>query len=125
LIARTPVRRQRPGPPRKGRDHDNKYLAWIRTIPCLLCDDYSLWKLKWGAYTDQVRSEAAHVGRRGLGQKCSDRQTIPLCGEHHRFGSDSHHVLGKKFWEHHDLHRDLLIAELNTRYEEQFLGVAP
>jgi predicted nucleic acid binding AN1-type Zn finger protein len=28
--------------------------------------------------------EAHHAGERGLGQKCSDRETIPLCAAHHR-----------------------------------------
>jgi hypothetical protein len=27
--------------------------------------------------------EADHVGRRGVGQKCDDRETIPLCTRHH------------------------------------------
>jgi hypothetical protein len=65
------------------------------------------------------RTEAAHVGVRGLGQKSSDRSAIPLCAEHHRLGRDSHHRLGKRFWEHHGLDRDALIAELNRRYEEE------
>jgi len=66
-----------------------------------------------------TRTEAAHVGDRGLGQKCSDRETIPLCAEHHTQGRDSYHKLGKKFWEHHGLDRFELIARLNAMYTEQ------
>jgi len=64
-------------------------------------------------------TEAAHVGERGLGQKCSDRETIPLCAAHHRTGPESHHVLGKKFWQHHGLDRDEIVAELNRLYEKE------
>ena len=28
--------------------------------------------------------EAHHFGRRGMGQKAPDRQSVPLCVEHHR-----------------------------------------
>ncbi len=63
------------------------------------------------------QSEAAHVGERGLGQKCSDRETIPLCAAHHRTGPESHHVLGKAFFTHHKLDKDAIVAELNRLYD--------
>ena len=47
------------------------------------------------------------------------RTPIPLCGYHHRIGKDSAHVLGEKFWAHHKLDRDVIIAELNARYEQE------
>lgn len=62
-------------------------------------------------------SEAAHVGLRGLGSKCSDREAIPLCAEHHRIGPDSHHALGRYFWAHYGLDRDAIIKELNRLYD--------
>ncbi len=64
-------------------------------------------------------TEAAHVGLRGLRQKCSDRETLPLCAEHHRTGPDAHHVLGKKFWEHHGIDREVWIAAYVERYEKE------
>lgn len=64
-------------------------------------------------------SEAAHVGERGLGQKCSDRETIPLCVEHHRTQPYAHHVLGKKFWAHHGLDKEAIVAELNRLYDQE------
>jgi len=70
----------------------------------------SLWNIR--------RVEAAHVGEHGLGQKCSDRETVPLCATHHRTGKDSHHVLGKKFWAHHGLNRDAIVKDLNRLYDE-------
>lgn len=64
-------------------------------------------------------TEVAHVGERGLGQKCSDRETVPLCAEHHRTGPHAHHVLGKNFWDCHGLDRDAIIAKLNEQYREE------
>lgn len=55
-----------------------------------------------------------------MGQKCSDRQTLPLCGlEHHREGPSSHHKLGKLFFTRHGIDRDSLIETLNQQYEKR------
>ena len=103
---RLPVRKMRIGPPRRGLVIDEAYLAFIRKLPCIVC----------GA----VRYvEAAHVGARGLGQKCSDREALPMCPAHHRTGPDAYHVLGgKSFWKVWGLDRFRLIEEHNRQYEE-------
>jgi hypothetical protein len=64
---------------------DPKYLAWIRTFPCLVCG------IGW--------TEAAHVGPHGLSQKASDHSTVPLCRRHHRAGNDALHKLGRRRFE--------------------------
>ena len=58
-----------------------RYLAWIRTLPCLIC----------GA---RRSIEASHTGPHGLGQKSPDSSAIPLCTKHNRTGKDSYHKLG-------------------------------
>jgi hypothetical protein len=113
---------------------DKNYLDWIRSQACIIClvepptaGAFAEYVLKYSIRTEYATSrpqrafpvEVAHVGIRGLSQKSSDRETIPLCTRHHRTGKDAHHVLGRKFWEHHGLDRDALIAELNTRYESE------
>lgn len=125
----TPIRKRRAGKPRRGRRVDPAYLVWIRTLACVCC-------LRNQRVLDQAvpgffnlnqasKTEAAHVGPRGLGQKCSDRQTVPLCAlDHHRQGPESVHVLGKGFWNYHGLDRDAIIAELNGRYEEEHVQPA-
>jgi hypothetical protein len=94
------------------------YMLWIKSLPCSVesCDT-------------GLRSEAAHVGDRAGFRKCSDFETIPLCGagldkygkwrtdDHHREGKESVHKLGRTFWEHHGLNRDELIARLNKCWE--------
>jgi hypothetical protein len=115
--------------PRKGRVRDRKYLEFIRDLPCVVCwprmwRTGDIWTLSRATHRSAMqtfgsRTEAAHVGLRGLGQKCSDRETIPLCANCHRTGPYSHHKLGGRFWAFHGLDRDALIAELNRRYEEE------
>jgi hypothetical protein len=134
-MTRTPIKRKR-SKPRRGPVRDPKYLAWIREQPCCLC---TYLDLKAQQFIDAVReiagtgaditthvsahrqatpTEAAHVGQRGLGQKCSDRETIPLCGvEHHRVGPRSAHKLGKLFAEAHGINIAAAVAQYNEMYE--------
>lgn len=94
---------------RKSRQPDREYLAFIASLRCAVC------ALIRAPQT--TRTEVAHVGERGLGQKCSDRETAPLCCYHHRIGKYAHHKLGKKFWEHWKLDKAILIEELNNAFE--------
>lgn len=108
-MKRTPLARRGKSPIRRaGRVEQNpRYLDFIRQWPCALA-----------ATGDCVgHIEAAHVGDRGLGQKCRDEETIPLCAGHHRTGAESHHVLGRRFWEHHGIERDALLAMLQGIFE--------
>lgn len=113
---------------RKGRTRDADYMAWIKTLPCVVCMGLERFMRIIGhrqtlgdvaAIHQRQHSptEAAHVGPRGLGAKCPDRETIPLCARHHRIGSESHHVMAKWFWERHGIERDALMAALRARYE--------
>ncbi len=86
---------------------DGEYLDFIRQQGCLICLE------------QDSRTEAAHVGLRGMRQKSGDRETIPLCADHHRLGWDSHHVLGKNFWKHHGLLREQVVKFYNDRFEEK------
>lgn len=117
---------------------DRKYLAWIRTLPCVVCyldywldvilepSDEEAWATlmffpttQWGSTWQKSPTEAAHMGIRGLGQKCSDYSTLPLCAhEHHREGPESAHKLGKQFCGHHGFNQDALIAALRCRWKE-------
>jgi hypothetical protein len=83
---------------------DEPYLKWLRKLPCIVCG------------TDRW-VEAAHVGRRGLGQKCSDREALPLCEKHHLTGPCSQHLMGASFWVFWNLDRNELIEWFNQRYE--------
>ena len=105
------IRRFKPSRPDPARDP--QYLSWIRTLPCVVC---SQWGFKIRGYLGTI--EAAHVGQRGLSQKCPDRETLPLCVFHHRLGPNAVHVLGRNFWTRWKLDRYELIAEFNRRYDK-------
>lgn len=80
------------------------YWDWIRQQPCAVCG---------------VRRfiQAAHVGLRGLAQKCNGWEVLPLCRIHHERGlPESHHTLGKRFWLVHRLDRYALISDYKKRY---------
>src|ERR1043166_2168890 len=67
-------RRIHHGPPR-----DKKYLAWIRTWPCLVC-------------RSSFEIEAAHTGDDGgMSLKSSDYSAIPLCSDCHTQAARSYH----------------------------------
>lgn len=84
------------------------YWEWIRQQPCAACG----WRHRFVS-----KVEVAHVGLRGLSQKCDPWQVIPLCKVHHSRGfPGSHHVLGKRFWNFHGLDRYELIREFKARY---------
>lgn len=105
-------------------DIDPAYLEWIRTLPCVVCQRREHGTGRFLPVLQLGPTESAHIVDRGLGQKCPDRETIPLCVAHHRTGRHAHHKLGKRFWQHHGIDRDALLVELNTRYELELNGVA-
>ena len=99
---------------RRGPERCPDYLAWIRTLPCIVCS-----RLSGG---DTV-VEAAHtnaLGPRGMGQKTSDFSAIPLCSWHHRAGRDSYHRLGEKwFAQAYQIHLLEVVQTLNRRKGRQ------
>lgn len=105
-----PRRRKRPA----GRDP--QYRAWILRQPCLVCRIHG--------YRQCTRTEGHHPGPRGLGQKVPDRRQLPICTVHHRSGSVSAHVLGKKFAEYHGIDLEAAIRRLNALYDLRYAEAA-
>ena len=80
------------------------YWDWVREQPCAVC-------------RSRFRVEAAHVGMRGLAQKCNGFEVIPLCRWHHGRGfPESHHTLGKRFWGYFGLDRYEVIGRYQRLY---------
>lgn len=95
--------------PRRLATGNPAYLEWIRSLPCVICSRLGR--------KQQSRTDPHHAGARGLGQKVADEETIPLCHhEHHVFGAESAHKLGRGFGRHHKLHVPKLIAWLQAEY---------
>ena len=113
-----PVRKMRLQP-RRGPDRSPEYLAWIRTLGCVVCA-----RVSGGATV----VEAAHtnaLGPRGVGQKTSDFSAIPLCSWHHRENPDSYHQLGEKeFACEHGIDLEHLVLRLQSRFRQQELSAS-
>jgi hypothetical protein len=106
--------RQKRFSPRRGPDRSPDYLAWVRTLGCVVCARVT---------GESIVSEAAHtnvLGPRGMGQKTSDFSAIPLCASHHRKNLDSYHVLGEKVFSHkHGIDLKELVLALKGRFWQQ------
>lgn len=111
--ARMKKRRRKPKP-----GDDPKYLVWVRTLPCLVC--------QFSGLHQETRTEAAHLGlsesRRGIGQKYPDAEAGPLCQWHHVSGSDAIHRLGPAWWLHHGIDRDSTLLALQELYASRALS---
>lgn len=102
---------------RKGKRPDKAYLAFIAAQPCIVCLTKAV--VANEPMRQKTRTEVAHVGIRGLMQKCSDLETIPLCAECHRTGPHAQHVLGRHFWTHHGLDKWALIDGFRRQFEKR------
>lgn len=141
-LKRSPLRRKARKKRAEGVD-DPAFLEWLRTTwPCYVClrahcerrklefwvmiedrEARELYRTMVSQY-DCGPTDAAHIGVRGLLQKSPDREAIPLGKKHHLHqtaggGPESHHTLGKRFWEFHGLERETVIAILNRLYQKE------
>jgi hypothetical protein len=85
-----------------------RYLAWIRSLPCVACG-------KWSA--DSRRTEAAHTGPHGLSQKASDLTCIPLCALCHREGPNAIHRGLAAWCEHWRVDIEATVLWLNAAFD--------
>ena len=74
-FARLPQVRKEPR--RSSREHDSVYLAKVRTLTCCVA------RLGMQPHSCMGTVVAHHAGTHGMGQKCADSQTIPLCSLAH------------------------------------------
>ena len=95
-------------------DRCPEYLAWIRTLGCVVCD-----RVTGGATV----IEAAHtnvLGARGMSQKTSDLSAIPLCSGHHRESMGSYHQLGEQeFSRKHAIDLEELVRTLRSGFRQK------
>jgi len=79
------------------------YRAFVRSLPCCCCGR------TWGV-------EFAHTGNRGLSQRATDLDGVPLCRKScHQTGPHSYHALGRVAFErYHGLDLRKIIAQLQA-----------
>lgn len=84
---------------------DPQYLKFLRLLPCVCC-------------TKTRNVEAAHFGARGMSQKASDLDALPLCRWCHQTGPQSYHTLGaRRFVEVQKLNVELHQAQCREGYQ--------
>ena len=92
---------------RQPREKDNKHLDYIRSLPCCVCGG--------------IDTEAAHIRtgelvydkpHTGMGEKPSDKWTVPLCNRHHR---EQHSMNEMDFWRCHGINPFILAMTLRDR----------
>ena len=104
---------------RRGPDRNRAYLAWVRTLACVVCHARS---------SGSVWIEAAHtkvLGPKAMGRKTSDFSAIPLCYQHHQVNPDSYHRLGERaFASRHAINLGELVRRLNHLYQQDGCSAA-
>lgn len=78
------------------RQRDDAHLAWIRQQPCCICRDNTSVEaahLRVSSINDDKRDT-------GMGERPSDKWTLPLCGRHHR---EQHTMNETVFWSKYNI----------------------
>jgi hypothetical protein len=145
-IKGTPLKKR--FPKRKKGFDDPNFRGWVKEWPCLIC--FIRWckgqEIAWFNAPVWMRLavaelreledhpgpcahvEFAHVGGRGLSQRCADKYGMPLGRWHHQHvtipggGPESHHTLGRKFFARHGIDRDAVLEILWKLYREETGG---
>lgn len=89
---------------------DPEYVAWLHDQPCFICARFE--------QQQTTRTEAAHIGDRGMSQKCPDSEAVPACSTHHREGPYSLHRLGATFWKIWNVDKLAVITHYQKLYRE-------
>lgn len=89
---------------RQPREEDPAYLAYVRTLPCLVCG-------RRPCDAAHIRSAAPQYGKRhtGMAEKPDDRWTLPLCRQHH---AEQHSTNELAWWAAQDIDPFALAAAL-------------
>lgn len=76
------------------RVKNEAHLAFIRSLPCVICGDNTSTEAAHIRYADP------RVAKRptGIGERPDDKFTVPLCGKHHR---KQHGMSERDFWRGH------------------------
>jgi hypothetical protein len=87
---------------RQPRVEEPAYLAYVRTLPCLICR-------RLGSDPAHLRAAAPQYGKRqcGMGEKPDDCWALPLCRTHH---DDQHRINEMRWWARHGFHDPHAVA---------------
>jgi hypothetical protein len=92
-MKRSPVRKRRPGGPRRGPWRSVKYRRWIAEHLCRV----GVGGVPGNRLGIGICSQAAHTSNNGTSSKGADSSCIPLCPEHHREYDAGRKAFEKKY----------------------------
>ena len=107
---------------------DEKFKTFVRKLPCVACYPNTWYDLINGhTSVDEIMvsfsmSEAAHIGRtgKGIAHKGSDRETAPICTNHHTQNGKALHRIGlEKFQKFHKIDLQTICKFINVEYDGQ------
>lgn len=78
--------------PREPRVKDGNHLDFVRSLPCVCCQDNTTTEAAHVRFGDS-RAAKRHLGK---GEKPDDSFAVPLCGGHHRM---QHEISERRFWD--------------------------
>ena len=80
---------------RQPRIHDEKHLAFIRSLPCIACGN------NISTESCHIRYSDLRVAKRqvGVGEKPSDVWTVPMCHDCHLGKGGQHSMNERAFWQ--------------------------
>lgn len=86
-----------------------KYRTFIRSQPCIICGTRL-----------NVRHHHESLTGGTMGGKCCDKESLPICDDHHTISDKSVHRMGKKsFYEYWDIDYKEEILKLQRRFEDE------
>ena len=88
-----------PAKQRRPRVRESEHLAFIRTLPCLVCGARN-------CHAAHIRTAAPRYGKRatGIAEKPDDAWVTPLCPAHHTTGPEAQHASDEMgFWRKHGI----------------------
>lgn len=86
LVRRKAIRRRRRASKYARRLRDGVFMRFVKTLLCSVEEEWPDPNTPPTPCSGVI--EADHMGDRGLGQKCSDSETAPMCTGHHRERTD-------------------------------------
>ena len=92
------------------RQRDEKHLAFIRTLPCLICRDNT------STEAAHVRMSDARIAKPITGNsiKPDDKYVLPLCGDCHRGPQGQHSMGERRFWQERGIDAVLICLALDS-----------
>ena len=93
---------------RQPREKNERYLQFIRSLPCCICGDDTT------VEAAHIRSVSLEHGKRwtGMQEKSSDKWALPLCNDHHR---EQHTMNEMAFWKLYGINPFTLAISLRSR----------